>query len=297
MSDNYVSPAKSLRLDDGRWEHTFSQSLLGTFQSCPEQARQILFKEVDTSGSTDSQALGTGVHAGIEYALWEQKTSDRMLYAADMIDCTYAELDDLEWTYTKLSRAKVYDLAAIMLHAWHRDVYGTFEPDKIEHKFRRLLYSGKHRDIYIAGTMDCVDTDGLLWDWKTGSRPYERWEKQRWATQPTAYTWAWWDECNDEALRLGYPDEIPIEMEVQDFRYAVMLYDGGVQLLDIWRDQSHVNWMKAICSQIAWMIEHGLNPWPMTDAGWHCSETWCPVFAEGKCKGAHMRDSWKAYEA
>lgn len=286
MADNYVSPAKSVQLEDGRWQHTFSQSLLGTFQQCPEQARQILFKEVDTSGSTDSQALGTACHAGIEYALWEQKLGNKLASVAEMVDATYAELDDMEWTYTKISRAKVYDLAALMLGAWHRDVYGTFEPAQIEHKFHLPLYSGKHRDIFIAGTLDCIDMHYTPWDWKTASRPFERWEKQRWAVQPTAYAWAVQKENNEWLDEYG--------MSRTDFRYAVMLYDGSVQILDVWRDQSHVDWMKKVCSQIAWMIEHGLNPWPMTDAGWHCSETWCPVFAEGKCKGAVMSEDWKA---
>jgi hypothetical protein len=41
---------------------------------------------------------------------------------------------------------------------------------------------------------------------------------------------------------------------------------------------------------IARMIESEQRPWPLNDAGWHCSPRWCPKFAE--CKGCHMTDGW-----
>lgn len=267
----YVNKNGSQKHDNGRWEHNFSQSFIGTFQKCPEQARASYFHELPRT-ETDSTALGTAVHAGIEYALYE-KRDERDPDFDDARDVLVNELDQIgEWKYTKLSRENVYATAAFLLHTWFKDVLPEVEPALIEHPFREFLYADEHREINVVGTMDCIDDDGRVWDWKTASRPYEKWEKDRWAVQPTVYSLAMCDA------------------EMAPFRYCVLCYDGSVQIMDIHRDFTHVDWLREQCSQIAWMIENEVNPWPYNDSGWWCGPRWCGLFSE--CKGKFIKDAW-----
>jgi hypothetical protein len=277
----YVRTAGSKKLDDGRWSHTFTQSIITEFQQCPEKARANYFRETE-SEDTDSTSLGRAVHAGIEVALYSQRDSHMLKYE-EAREAAHHELDTIgEWKYTKLSRDNVYGYTGFLLFQWYENVYGTFEPAKIEHSFRHLLYGGKHREVWLNGTIDCVDQSYVPWDWKTSSRPYEPWEKQRWAVQPTVYTWAVQKEWNGDMPEHG--------MDPAKFRYCVLQHDGTVQQIDVTRDHTHVAWLAEQCSQIAWMIEHEIKPWPLIDSGWHCSPKWCPKFSD--CKGKFIDERW-----
>lgn len=283
MTDAYVDTTKSTKDEHtGKWTHVFSQTMLGNFQKCPEQARAVYMKEVK-SGATDSTALGTACHAGWEYALYE-KRDGRTPIVDDMVDVVHHELDVIgEWRYTKMSKATVYDMVPTFMSSWARDILPLVDPVEMEKKFSVLLYSGKHRDIYMNGTIDCIPESYDPWDWKTASRAYERWEKQRWAAQPTVYCYAV-EQMYNQYATIG-------EMTGnQTFTYGIALYDGSTQVLEVTRNQTHLNWLKQMCSQIAWLIENDVNPWSMNDAGWHCSPIWCPVFAAGRCKGSHGID-------
>lgn len=287
MPDTYVSPSRSSLGEDGRWTHTFSQTTLSNFQQCPEQARQILHKEV-TSETTDSNALGTGAHSGAEYLLFE-KRAGREPDLRTAIEVAINTIDDIgEWKYTKMSRKSVYATVPDLVTRFAVNILPLVEPLDIERKFDVLLYEGKHRTIRLAGTMDCVDHSFVPHDWKFPGHTYEQWEKQRFAIQPTVYCYA--------VDALHNPDHVTGEMGEYVFTYGITTIDGETQVFDVARGPGHVAWLKQVCSQVAWMIENmGQGPWPMLDAGWHCSEKWCPVFAAGKCKGEHMADDWKVY--
>lgn len=285
MADSYVDNTQS-SFDEatGRWTHVFSQTFIGNFQKCPEQARAVYFKEAK-SGATDSTALGTACHAGWEYGLYE-KLDGRTASVDEMTQVVHHELDEIgEWKYTKMSRKAVYEKVPILMEAWRDELLPCIEPAEMERKFKLVLYEGKHRTIKVTGTIDCIDQDYLPWDWKTASQAYERWEKQRWAVQPTVYTYAV-QQLHDQFAIVG---EMSGE---QTFRYGISLYDGSTQMLDVTRDMSHLNWLKEMCSQIAWMIENNVNPWPYNDSGWHCSPKWCPKFST--CKGLHISEPWAA---
>lgn len=126
---------------------------------------------------------------------------------------------------------------------------------------------------------------GIVWDWKTAGRQYESWEKERWAIQPSVYTWAAcheWPELNDFT-------------DPHTFTYAVMLKNGStaVQILDVERHQGHWNWMIRQARAIANMVRTNENgPWPLMDHGWHCSPKWCGAW--DACKGAELEgtDAW-----
>lgn len=282
MADSYVDTTGSTNLPDGRWKHVFSQTFISNFQKCPEQARAIYFREA-RSGPTDSTALGTACHAGWEYALYEKRDS-AVPKLDEMIQVVHHELDEIgEWKYTKFSRATVYDMVPTLMRGWLRDIMPLVEPAEMEKKFSVPLYSGKHRDIVVNGTIDCVDAEYAPWDWKTASQPYERWEKQRWAVQPTIYCYALEQQETWRGHEVG-------QMGEYAFTYGITLHDGSTQVLEVTRDQSHLNWLKQMCSQIAWMIENDVNPWPYNDSGWWCGPTWCPRFAE--CKGRHITEPW-----
>lgn len=266
----------------GRWTHNFSQSFIGGFQHCAESARADYFKEIPKDDYTDSTALGTAAHEGAEYALHE-KRAGRVATLADTIEVAEHCLEEIgEWKHTKLSDNQMWRALPRMCEGFLRDVLPQVDPAVIEQRFNVKLYEGKHRTVNLVGTMDCVDQHYEPWDWKTAARAHDVWEKQRWAVQPTAYCYAV-QAMNNEQHVTG-------EMVDATFVYGVMLHNGDTQVYRVSRGNGHVAWLKKVASQIAWMIEHEVNPWPLNDGGWWCSDKWCPLWSE--CKGKDMPEGW-----
>lgn len=278
----------------GLWIHNFSQSFIGGFQHCPEQARADYFQETPKDDYTDSTALGTAAHAGAEYAL-EEKRDREVPPVHDVIEVAFDELEGIgEWKYTKLSLKQIEAALPRMISAFMADVLPRVDPLQIELRFKVPLYRGKKRQVNLVGTMDCLDVNGLPWDWKTASRAHDVWEKQRWATQPTVYTYAaqWLEQYNMLADVDDWPEgrENDFEMVPSEFMYGVMLHNGDTQVYPVHRDATFVTWLRQVASQIAWMVEHDVKPWPLNDGGWWCSEKWCPLWSE--CKGKYMEEGW-----
>lgn len=248
----------------------FHQSQLGTLLQCPEKFRVEYGKPRDDT-HTDSTALGTAVHAGIEYALAEKIATGTSCDVDAASDVALHELDLLKpWTFTKYSEAKVEQLVGQAIDTWYRDIEASIEPLSVEHKFKKRLYSCEDYTITLEGTIDCVQ-EGIITDWKSGARPYENWERQRWAVQPTAYCFA---------------------MDIPLFEYVVLLHDGTSQRMTVWRTQEHFDWLTQQCIALVGLIRADLPAWPKNDAGWHCSETWCKNWLP--CKGGAMEPlDWK----
>jgi hypothetical protein len=266
------------------WHHTFRQSFLGTVQKCPEMARSEYFGEVvQEMEDTDTQARGTAVHAGIEYALAEKRDAE-VPSMVEVIDVGHHELELLwPWREEKYKRRTIEQQLDRMLTTWYKGVLPHVHPAVLEHTFKYQFHADAARLIDMSGTIDCVDVDGLVWDWKTSSREYEPWEYQRWAVQPTVYTWAQWHHDHSDEART---------MDERHFRYVVLLEGGGLQYLDVTRQHEHVEWLTAQCVQVAQMIETNPGgPWPLLDGGWWCSQKWCPKFDQ--CKGLAMHDHWQ----
>lgn len=139
--------------------------------------------------------------------------------------------------------------------------------------------SGRYKEVRLAGTADVLDRyNNRLIDWKTASRKYERWEKQRWAIQPTVYTYA--------AAHLG---EIEPHGEGYKFEYRVFnrkYLNDPPQEVTVWRSQGQWSWLVEVVTRMVKMIESDLAEWPVRDDHALCGEKWCPVWDQ--CKGSYM---------
>lgn len=261
MKDSWID-------EDGRWVHKFRQSWLNTFAKCPEQARALRAGEITSDRTTDSMILGTAVHAAIEHTLLGGDADDY----ADVIEHTLdVQMLNGGWQKTKFDYRQIIDNAGRAFRLWHGDIAPHVDPIEVEATFTHTLVDDEQRKIILTGTIDCLDKGGVVWDWKTAGRAYEAWEYQRWAIQPTVYSTAFGTDL---------------------FRYGVLVYNAGeTQIVDVWRNEGHTQWLQAQCNQIASLIEQDLSMWPLNDQGWWCAETWCPKFAE--CKGAVMSPEWK----
>jgi hypothetical protein len=259
--DSYIGP-------DGRWIHKFRQSWLNTFAKCPEQARALRAGEISSDRTTDSMILGTAVHAAIEHVLLGGDPDDHL----DIIEHTL-DVQTLNggWLRTKFDHPQILGNAAKAFRLWCDGIAEHVDAIEVESTFSHTLHEDEHRTIVLSGTIDCLDKQGVVWDWKTAGRAYEPWEYQRWAIQPTVYTLAFGADL---------------------FRYGVMVYERTeTQIVDVWRTQGHHDWLRAQCVTIAGLIESDVPHWPLNDQGWWCAEQWCPKFDQ--CKGGHVPVEWK----
>jgi len=137
------------------------------------------------------------------------------------------------------------------------------------------------RAVRLAGQADIVDryTNRMI-DWKSSGREYKRWEKQRWAVQPTVYTYA--------AHREGLIT--PFEQGCR-FDYGVFIRRGKEsQQLTVWRSFGQWEWLARLCDNIATMFGSPLTQWPLRDDHALCGPKWCANWSE--CKGQFIEEDW-----
>lgn len=155
---------------------------------------------------------------------------------------------------------------------------------KVEWEFDVPFRTFGDVSIRLAGTSDLVLLDrNQLWDWKSAGRTYERWEKQRWAVQPTVYTYA----AAQEGLI------VPNQDGLYEFRFKVFPRNGGpVQDVPVFRSTGSVNWLEQqIGSMLNVMTAVPDGPWPLNDHGALCGPKWCPFWS--KCKGQFVSgETW-----
>lgn len=246
-------------------EHTFRQSWLKTATICPERGRRELNGTMPDRES-DAAAIGTAVHAGIEAFL-----KGELGRYKDAVDLACDKFNDIEqhpsFTWSKYSHRTAQDrISTYLAHWW--GIKEQFTPLEVEWTFKKKFYEDDERIIYLSGTVDLVDKRLGLIDWKTsGSGTYDTWEYDRWAVQPTVYTWA----------RHGS------ETAQHPFTYCVMHRDG-VQQFTVWRSPSDWQWLTQRAIAFAKLIELNLSEWPMHDDHALCSAKWCPAWSS--CKGA-----------
>ena len=245
-------------------EHTFRQSWLKTATICPERGRLELVGQMPER-ETDAAAIGTAVHAGIEQFLREDIHTYR-----DALDLALTRFEEIEqhpsFTWSKYSHRTAEARIALYLGHWW-EIRHQFTPLEVEWNFTKKFYEDNERIIYLSGTVDLVDQRLGLIDWKTsGSGAYDTWEYDRWAVQPTVYTWAWHGT----------------EITQHPFTYCVMHKDG-IQQFTVWRSQADWGWLTQRVVQYARMIELNLSEWPMHDDHALCSAKWCPAWSQ--CKG------------
>jgi len=261
--------------DDGRTRIYFRQSWVNNFLLCNDRARL----DVETEATNEAAALGTAHHSGIEAAL-----SGRIDKPSEVAEWSIATLIDLEkhFTYDDLDRDKC------VAHLRHWSGQLRTQPEFVE------LYTNQERlveqeftihvdtigdvDMHWTGTADAINCPTYLVDWKTSSRKYQRWEKQRWAVQPTIYA--------EAARQLGWVDDDKV-----DFRYVVFhrsLSSPAPETISVTRGPGHTAWL----TRMLWRAYdlRQVHEWPLNDQHALCSEKWCPAWAQ--CKGLHVRSDF-----
>lgn len=266
--------------DNGETTITIRQSDINTFLMCPEQHR-LKANGLVADRDTDAAVVGTATHAGIDATLGEGASRTE---AIDVIAWTldeYLERDSFTWT--KLTSVdQMYDQAMACYDAWFDHIRPNL-PAVIATEqffsvpFTTLTVKRKPVHVILEGTMDLVSEDGP-WDWKTSASPYQSWEKERFAVQPTVYSFA--------CAELGHPNPTL-------FTYGIMIRGKdpadpkATQLLAVRRGERHWAWLREQIEPLVHLTLAKLPVWPKNDQGWHCAGTWCPAWAAGQCKGSH----------
>lgn len=273
---------------DGRRLHTFRQSSLKTLDNCMELARMEMSGLVPRTES-DAASVGTAFHLGAELVLRDLRDTGQPLPLAAAIEVAQDEFStlmatpDFRWIQLREGGARAFIEKA--LTRWYIDVLPRLQPLHMELQFGPLtLYEDSERVIVVTGTIDYIDAVLGILDWKTANRKYERWEYQRWAIQPTVYTWA---AHELGAVSVGADGRIPFT-----FMVAMKKKDVEIQEVAVTRHEGDWEWLRRRALAAARLIEAELPQWPLNDNGWWCSSKWCPVWSA--CKGAtrHEDDNY-----
>lgn len=266
---------------DGVRHIYFRQSWINTYQICPERARNEPTEYTDDTN--EAAALGTAWHKGIETALSGNATKP-----SHVAEAAIEELARLEplFDYMDLSPSQSRDWLRIWAPTLHkceefRDVYDN-ESRLVEQPFDIVIDGRNHgyEVLHLVGTIDAVHVPRYIVDWKTASRRYQAWERQRWAIQPTVYA--------EAASELGWVAGHPIE-----FRFVVWernKSNPGPHVVKVFRGPEHTahltDTLWRVYDSAQAMSDAGLTRWPTNDQHALCSPKWCPVWAN--CKGAFI---------
>lgn len=262
------------------------QSWLNDVMICPERSRLAVTMPEWRQGS-DATHIGTSVHSGIEHILTGGTIKESYGVAQDKL----AELVETEPFKINSTNGVEHmkEFVTIMM--------GTFENEVLQHvtlggqveaKFGVKLFDlpedtslpfDAQPQVWLGGTMDYVDPNGVVWDWKTAGRKYSQGEKQRQSIQATAYSYA--------SVEMGWAPGYPVR-----FNYGVMTRatKSVGQIVPVLRTQSHVDWFKhQVQSVVQPFVKLGLDtPWMANDQHGLCSEKWCTYWSV--CKGSRLSD-------
>lgn len=249
---------------------TLRQSSLNTWMLCPERARlDMVHPERDST--TDAAAVGTAVHAGIETVL---RVHDHALARRNVIASLEENASQIRWVQVKQLKT-AFALAERLFEAWlHHVLPQLAGPLAVEETFNLPWAEINGWQVRLSGTIDYVDENLVVWDWKTSSRPYETWEADRWKIQPTVYGWA--------MNQLHGIDPV-------QFTYCVLVKKARpeVQIFDVERSNGHWAWLHRQVESIVAQIDalpDGI--WPLNDHHALCSAKWCPHWEY--CKGLYV---------
>lgn len=259
------------QLDDGRIQVIPSQSWIGTFFNCAEQARHEMVGTLPRK-ETDATAIGTAMHSGIESVLLGGTVEDGVEVAKQKFE-ELSQLDEFQWVQIKTVGTGLATVERTYW-SWANEILPHLPRTvAVEHSFDYPFFETDKYVVRLKGTMDFIGEgpDGLeVWDWKTAGRPWDAYET-KWKIQPTIYTWA---------LAQEYPDE-----RGYDFVYAIMMKSKqDVQVLTTGRDQRHWDWLRMQLLSMLPLMEAELPHWPMRDQHSLCSPKWCGVY--DICRGA-----------
>ena len=248
------------------------QSWLGQLSMCPERARQDMLELSESSEST-STAIGTAVHYGIEQCLSETIRSKAPLSVEETVEASMEEWKRKEAEIVRWNHPSADTCTTIVeknTTAWWHEVRPGVRPKAVEWTFELPLVVDQKPEIWLQGTVDCVQEDGLpIIDWKNpGRKPSAEWEKKRWSVQAAAYTWA--------TVKAGMATEPP------GFEF-VHLVKGDVHRTLVEYGPAEWASLVALARSAGTLISADLPVWPLNMAGWHCSPKWCGAWST--CRG------------
>jgi hypothetical protein len=270
--------------DDGKvWVR---QSWLNDIMICPERSRLAVTLPEWRMGS-DATHIGTAVHAGIEHYLTHDE-ADKSYGVAN------AELERLveEEPFRINSTNGVLHMREYvntLMNTFHSDIAPSVTKGGVcEQKFGVKLYDlpedtslpfDAQPSVWLGGTIDYIDPNGVIWDWKTAGRKYSQGEKQRQSIQASAYAYA----CVENGWSPAYPVR---------FNYGVVTRTSKSvgQIVPVLRTERHVDWFKhQVQSVLQSCLSLGVEtPWMANDQHGLCSEKWCPYWSI--CKGSRLSD-------
>lgn len=238
--------------------------------------------------STDAAEIGTAMHEAIEYTLECVKDgqASSLAVALQLAQDQFSDaIVQPHFSWVKTTEANARRQIDLCVTAWYDEVQPLItEIVATELVADQLtLWEDDRRVIAINGSIDLVGSvergPVQCVDWKTSGQKYQQWEKQRWAMQPTVYTWA--------GVQLGVLDED----DEYPFTFFVMMKTGAerVQRVDVSRHHGDWEWMKQKARRYAQMLELD-QMLPTNDTHALCSPTWCKAFSI--CKGLHYSPSW-----
>lgn len=281
---------------DMRFVHTFRQSTVGELDLCPERGRATMSGQMPRI-ERDATCLGTAVHAGIQAALIAA-SKGHVMSPLDMTNIALAEFamyaSDPDFRWEKYNAKRVEFMIMRCCDLFWDDLYEKLSPVLIEENFGPLtIYEDDKRVIQIKGTIDFLDAQHGLLDWKTtgDGRKYRRgfggdaWKLDRWEPQPTFYCKA--------AVELGHYDpEGPWWFSYWPFDLSGAEPKLGPPV-SVLRRPEDVSWMIERLLSYTELIERDVARWPKQDNHALCSPKWCDWWPF--CKGAqYMTVPWPA---
>lgn len=267
---------------------TLHQSDIETWHTCPEQMR--LTHMTSNRDETDAATVGTVLHAVIEHEVTGEfgKTVKSLKgWAANHFLETLEGYAESASAYSRSSfKTDTKALAVLdgLVQAWwdspERDTLKYVPRDAmlVEWNFDVPFMQIDDVSIRLAGTSDLVLLGfNQIWDWKSAGRSYDRWEKQRWAIQPTVYTYAAAVEgliAPDKDGRYEFHNKVFVRGNA-----------GPPQDVTVFRSKQNWWWLeKQVQSMLAVMGALPEGPWPLNDHGALCGPKWCPFWSQ--CKGS-----------
>lgn len=285
--------------DDGIHLH---QSDIETFMQCPEKKRLSIIAGInEESFTSDAAFVGTCLHAVIQHELVEGPMDD--LFSAHQLGA-WKYLQGFEEmvekggvTYSRetfgddaRALAALERLVDVWWHSPEREMLMHMDPADyhVEWSFDRLFTTSESgMPIWLAGQADLV-LPWAVWDWKSASSPYQRWEKQRWGVQPPVYLWAAQDAGLISKNREGF----------YEFQFKVAVRKAKLepfQTVPILKSDAAFEWLRHEAENIANYVEAvGFEkPWLLNDHSALCGPKWCPFWDGCKGKFIDADNDWR----
>lgn len=275
------------------------QSDIKSWLNCGEQVR---LKQFISAGNfeTDAATIGTVVHALIEEELVDGffvNERDALAFAAhkflEVLEGYAANGDTVYSRSSYDTDVKALRVIERLAESWYRSderaLLGAAHDGAYISEWSFDVPLGlKHgnTDVYVAGQADLLLVGEALWDWKTASQPYKRWEKQRWDVQPTVYTFA---AAYEGLLQPDKWGEYEFYYKVFDTKGSTA---GPPESVGVKRSALNWEWLRVQVGNML-AVQQALpdGPWPLSDMHVLCSPKWCPVWHE--CKGQFVSgETW-----